>query len=102
MNKRNSQCRMDVIITNWKYLFAYQGIILNLSAGKIVRVHQNRHLFALLDKREVGIIMRSDLVVIGSLSVTQIKRLSSCTIYHCLVRTRINELVAFLVRIVIK
>ena len=37
VNNLNSQCRMDVIMTNWKYLFAYQGIILNLSAGKIVR-----------------------------------------------------------------
>ena len=104
-NKRNSQYRMDVIMTNWKYLFAYQGIILNLSAGKIILVHQNRHFFALLDRREVGIIMRRDLLVIGSFSTTQIKSLSSCTIYHCLVRTRINELVAFLVlmpRVVIK
>ena len=37
VNNRNSQYRMDVIMTNWKYLYAYQGIILNLSAGKIVR-----------------------------------------------------------------
>ena len=90
-------------MTNWKYLFPYQGIILNFVSWEDSSFHQNRHFFAFLDRREVGIIMRRDLLVIGSLSTTQIKSLSSCT--NCLVRTRINELVVsllLLISVVIK